>query len=127
MRTPWLSLCGLVAAGLVAGCNSLTGVEDVNVDQGSQEPGATNPNNTGNNAAGSEDAVQGPVVALNCAYSPANPGVTKGKDLPASKHWQGFAAGSTDSMPIDINSTDFYDCTGTKGVHAVVYELAKFF
>ncbi len=118
---------GIVAAGLVsAGCNVLTGVSDVSTENGSDEPGpgGTKP------PVVSEDAVQGPITALNCAFSPANPGVTKGKDFQpknAAIGWKGFLAGSTGMAPTDVHAIDFYDCVGGKGIHATVYELVKFF
>jgi hypothetical protein len=32
----------------------------------------------------------------------------------------------SDNMGV-VHATDMYDCNGTKGIHAIVYDLSKFF
>jgi hypothetical protein len=110
----------LALAAPMIGCNNLIGNDEIDTEG----EGA----NAGRQAT--PDDVQGGPLALNCAYAPdpASIGTAKDKYLSAAKNWQGWKAGTTDfSSPATINATDFYDCNGSKGVHAIVFEMAKFF
>lgn len=105
--------------GMQFGCNELVGGSDVSVD----DANATGTPSTGADADGAHSAL--PTATLNCAYTPADPGVTDAKQLPSTLKWQGYAPGSDDV--VTVNASDFFDCNGSKGVDVVVFEMAKFF
>lgn len=55
-----------------------------------------------------------------CAY-PAGPyGVNFGQVLPPTLTWQGYAPNATSVTTLKI--TDLYDCDGTKGINAIVFD-----
>ena len=95
------------------GCNLVTGVDGVEFD----EPAVS---------AGDPSLGPGPKHLMNCAYSPAAPGVDVGMQLPSSLAWQGYLAYEPLDAHTTLNVTDLYDCMGTKGVHAIVFEAAEF-
>jgi hypothetical protein len=114
------ALVGVLLAGLLStGCNTLiVGDEDIALDGAAVQ--------TGNKAIpGSPDNVAGPMLAVNCAYTPTTVGVAEKQQLPATLKYDGFVMGS-DNMGV-VHATDMYDCNGTKGIHAIVYDLSKFF
>lgn len=45
-----------------------------------------------------------------------------GKTVRADLSWKGFAAGST--TPSTIASMDLYDCDGSKGINAIVFDVS---
>ncbi len=99
------------------GCNVLTGGDDVVLVGGGDEPAV-------GNGGGVVPAAPGPEALMSCAYSPSNPGVALNMQIPASKQWDGYRPFSH-----EIGTgygTEHYDCTGNKGVHAIVFETSQF-
>ncbi len=110
------SLTYLVGAFALLGCNVLTGGNDVLVT-GEGDPAI-------GNGSGAVPAPPGPGVLMSCAYSPTSPGVALNKQVPTSKQWDGYRPFSH-----EIGTgygTEHYDCTGNKGVHAIVFETSQF-
>ena len=59
-----------------------------------------------------------------CEY-PAGPyGVAQGQIVPPNLTWQGFAPGSSTASTISIQ--DFFDCDGSRGIHAVLFDTSQF-
>lgn len=59
-----------------------------------------------------------------CEY-PAGPyGVAQGQIVPPNLTWQGFAPGSSAAQTISI--LDFFDCDGSRGIHAVLFDTSQF-
>lgn len=54
-----------------------------------------------------------------CAYPDGPYGFAEGKTIPPTLTWDGLGAGGT---AITYKSTDFFDCDGTKGINAVVFD-----
>lgn len=106
----------LVLAG-VSGCNGLVGTDEVTVD--------ADPDANGGTQLGSDAPAVVPTSSLNCSFIPDEPGVGKGKQFPTTLSWKGYAAGALE--PGELHAAQLYDCDGSKGIHVVVYELAKFF
>ncbi len=103
------------------GCKILIGSGDIDTQGGDGSKAGR--------AATPDDVAGGP-IAFNCAYAPdpGSTGVAKGKFLPSGISWQGFKPGTVDfTNAITFNTTDVYDCNGSKGIHAVVFEVVKFF
>ncbi|MBM4377043.1 MAG: hypothetical protein FJ095_18325 [Deltaproteobacteria bacterium] len=105
----------------LVGCNTLVGTDEVAVDGGDDEGDA------GSEASGANGGLSAiaPTTPLNCSFQPTSPGVAENKELPLSLQWQGYAPGSDEVG--SVSAADFFDCNGSKGVHVVVYEMAKFF
>jgi hypothetical protein len=105
--TSWLSM----------GCNSVAGFSDVTFDG---EPIS--------DSGGGEVApdVPAPTTPLACSYAPdaGTLGVGETKFLPPTLSFNGYSPGS--EQPGPINATAFYDCTGNKEVHAIVFETSQF-
>jgi hypothetical protein len=109
----WLSLALSLSA---FGCNTLVGTDEVTVDAPAE--------GTTSGVTGGASAVV-PMTPLNCSYAPKEPGVGEGKQLPTTLTWKGYAPGSDEVG--EVRAADFFDCNGSKGIHVVVYEMAKFF
>lgn len=59
-----------------------------------------------------------------CEY-PAGPyGVAQGQVVPPNLTWQGFAPGSSTAETISI--VDFFDCDGSRGIHAVLFDTSQY-
>jgi hypothetical protein len=61
-------------------------------------------------------------VSISCTYPAAN-GVAQGQVVPPTG-WDGYAPGATEARRIDIS--EFYDCVGSKSVHAIMYDTSQF-
>ena len=106
-----------VTSWLTMGCNSVTGFSDVTFDG---EPIT--------DSGGGEAAPDVPVnsTPLACSYAPegGSIGVGEMKFLPPTLSFNGYAPGAQTTGP--INATAFFDCTGNKEVHAIVFETSQF-
>lgn len=51
-------------------------------------------------------------------------GVGPGQILPVSHSWQGFRPG--DPNPSVVNVAEFFDCDGSKGIDAVVWDVSQY-
>ena len=60
---------------------------------------------------------------IDCAYPPGT-GVAQGQVVPSSTGWEGYAPGS--DVPEHIDISQFYDCVGSKGVHAIFYDTSQY-
>jgi hypothetical protein len=59
-----------------------------------------------------------------CEY-PAGPyGVAQGQTVPPGLSWQGFAPGNASATTVTIE--EFFDCDGSKGIHAVLIDTSQF-
>jgi hypothetical protein len=61
-------------------------------------------------------------VSISCTY-PAASGVATGQVVPATG-WDGYAPGEAEARRIEIS--EFYDCVGSKSVHAIMYDTSQF-
>ncbi len=152
-RIPLLSLLVALAGGSVlTGCNALTGADSIELSDELGDDagggGATGGNGatagagqTGSGQAGSGQAGSGQAASgqagsgqtgsgastgagMDCMW-PAGPyGVGQGDTLPSGKSWQGYAAGSTQAGTVAL--ADFYDCDGSRGINAVLFDTSQF-
>jgi len=68
-----------------------------------------------------------PGPATTCAYPPPNAdgyGVAVGSIVPGDYSWIGYAPG--DDTPRRVTASEFHDCHGDKGVHAVLFDTAQY-
>lgn len=89
-----------------AACNQITGAGNLQVGDGG---------GTGQGGEGGKP----PVV---CDYPTENLGVKVGKVVP-KKTWQGFAEGTATDV-VTVALEDFYDCSGDKGVNAIILDTS---
>jgi len=54
-----------------------------------------------------------------CTYPDGPYGIHEGQTIPPTFTWNGLAPGGT---PQSYASTDFYDCDGSKGINAIVFD-----
>src|SRR5579859_2965823 len=66
------------------------------------------------------DAGSGETAAPHCAYPQGSYATATGSIAPPSLSWQCFAPGATD--PTTLSITDLFDCDGTAGIGAVVFD-----
>lgn len=52
------------------------------------------------------------------------PGVGPGQILPIGHSWQGFRPG--DETPSTVYAAEFFDCDGSKGIDAVVWDVSQY-
>lgn len=134
-------------------CNAITGADAIVLDGSDDDDGGSEGAGAGAAAAGSGGQTNGPVgpagvggaVAgsgagptssgvggtgtgepgpTECEY-PAGPyGVAQGQTVPPSLTWQGFAPGSSTAETISI--LDFFDCDGSRGIHAVLFDTSQY-
>jgi hypothetical protein len=112
-----------------AGAGDTTAVA---VGSGGQTSGPAGPTGSGGTVDGA-GAGAGPTSTgsgtgagdpTGCEY-PAGPyGVAQGQVVPPSLSWQGFAPGSTTAETISIQ--DFFDCDGSRGIHAVLFDTSQY-
>lgn len=101
-------------------------------DTGSHDSAATKPHaDSGSRDAGSHDSrspdagvpeTGADAATSKCTY-PAGPyGSKLGQVLDPTLQWQGYAPGA--SSPSTLKMTDLYDCDGSKGINALVFDTA---
>jgi hypothetical protein len=146
------SLLAIGGFGITA-CNSLTGANDVlinpnmgeddgeaNSDGSTGGPtsgsgGTTSSTGTGSTGAGSSgtgstgsgstgSGMGGDPGPTDCEYPGGPYGVAEGDTVPPTLSWEGYAPGA--SSPSTIAVTDFFDCDGTRGIHALYFDTSQF-
>jgi len=81
----------------------------------------SNTSSGGGNGHGGNGEGAGPLA---CEY-PAGPyGVGQGQTVPPNLTWQGYAPNSNSVSTIKIE--DFFDCDGTRGIDAVLFDTSQF-
>ncbi len=135
-------LAALAALSLaLLGCNSLTGVDRLTIDDGEGE-GAGSSTGSGQGGAPVTSGAGGTSVAssssggqgssssstsgasssssgaVSCQYPQGSTGVSMGKVVPQSFTWQGFKENS--QSPSAISIQDYFDCDGSKGQNALL-------
>jgi hypothetical protein len=127
---------GALACNMVTGADKLVLVDDDDSTSSSSGVSVTGPGagpavgaggmtSGAGGATASNGATSGAGASpTNCQY-PAGPyGVAQGQTLPPSLSWQGYAPGG--SQPVTVTVQDFFDCDGTRGIHAVLFDTAQF-
>jgi hypothetical protein len=138
-----LALLGAAACNTLTGADGLVVTEDDDEDVASSSPGngdgdapdgaavaagAGGAGDSGHPSAptgattGSGGAPAGPSAAsggpTQCQY-PAGPyGAAVGQVLPPTLSWQGFPENASQQATVSI--TDYFDCDGSKGIHALL-------
>ena len=75
----------------------------------------------GTSGSGGTGVGAGPTV---CEY-PAGPyGVAVGQTVPPTITWQGYAPGASSASTISIQ--DLFDCDGSKGIDALLFDTSQF-
>jgi hypothetical protein len=96
-------------------CTTLVGADEVSLD------GAPIV------AAGGDDH-SGPAPAplpLTCAYPEGvSFGVNVGDTLPVTLGWEGYVAGEQEPRRLDVS--ELYDCEGSKGIDAILFDTSQF-
>ncbi|MFP6686380.1 MAG: hypothetical protein VB934_16795 [Polyangiaceae bacterium] len=63
-------------------------------------------------------------TTLACPYpNTSQPGATEGATVPSHLAWQGFDIQS--SVPGNVPVTNFFDCDGSKGFHALIFDTSQ--
>jgi thiol-disulfide isomerase/thioredoxin len=123
----------LLAAGLLTGCNSLTGASSL-VEEGGggaesilRKAETTASASSGNAAAATGSTGEGTGsgststgVAPGCVYPKTGYGVMKGDTVRSGLTWQAYGAGAAQIETINIE--DFYDCNGSLGIDAILLD-----
>ncbi|HHH27494.1 MAG TPA: hypothetical protein ENK57_03965 [Polyangiaceae bacterium] len=152
----WMTLgAGASWALGASGCNAITGADAIVLDGADDDDAGdgAGADDTGAVAVGAGGQTSGPVGPAGvggagegvgagpastgvggtgtgapgpteCEY-PAGPyGVAQGQIVPPNLTWQGFAPGS--STPETISIQDFFDCDGSRGINAVLFDTSQF-
>lgn len=99
-----------LAFSMVAGCNSITGADGLEIAKG---------NAGGGGAGGGETTTTTPPVQ--CTYPTTGFSTQPGGVMP-NHSWQGFV---DDSMePAEVSMADYLDCDGSKGIHALLIDVS---
>ncbi len=138
----------LSAAALsAAGCNLITGADRVEIVAGSGGAGAsvtsgsTDGSGPSSDAAGTDAASSASTAtaaqtsansqaasssssAMACMYPPGPYGVAQGKIVPPTLKWQGYPEGGMAQGTLSIQ--DLYDCDGSKGINAIMFDTSQF-
>ncbi len=116
----WVGVMALVSAGvLVAGCSDGGGGNNNGNGNGGDNDAGTASGDDGG-ATADDAATQDEPAPPACEYPQGPYGLVKGRVLPPGLHWQGYLIGATDVTTVDIH--DLYDCDGTKGINAIVFD-----
>ncbi len=121
----------LVLFGDDAGGGGATGGNGATAGAGQTGSGQAGSGQAGSGQAASGQAGSGQTgsgastgAGMDCMW-PAGPyGVGQGDTLPSGKSWQGYAAGSTQAGTVAL--ADFYDCDGSRGINAVLFDTSQF-
>ena len=115
MVSRWWAVALAVGCMPALGCASLVGADEVSLD------GAPIV------SAGGDD-VSGPAPAplpITCAYPEGVPfGVREGDTLPVNLGWEGYVAGEQEPRHFDVS--ELYDCEGSKGIDAILFDTSQF-
>jgi thiol-disulfide isomerase/thioredoxin len=138
----WLTAAALLAAAAGA-CNAVTGADGLSLDEqalaadattsggdgtdATTTTGAGGAANTGTSTGTDTGTDTGTATGTGgapsaCVYPPAPFGKSQGKTVPSTLKWQGYAEGATE--PGTVSITDYYDCDGSKGIHAVLLDTS---
>jgi hypothetical protein len=117
----WMVLGAAALAGCSGGAATTVGGDlGAKTDSGVDSGRVTHSRDGSADAHVSADA-GGPVKA-ECTY-PAGPyGTNVGEVLDPTLVWQAYAPGAT--MPSTLKISDLYDCDGTKGINAIVFDTS---
>lgn len=101
----------LLGSALLAGCVEGVG-SDVTEDEVWVPPESTTP----------------VIPHMSCAYPPPETfGHLIGETIPGNISWTGYGPGAVDSSDVtEVSITEFYDCDGSKGIDAVMFETVGF-
>jgi hypothetical protein len=82
------------------------------------------------NASSSNQAVASSSVASSsssggdCVYPSGPYGVSDGKVIPPTLKWQGYLAGG--EVQGTLTSKELFDCDGSKGINAILFDTSQF-
>src|SRR5690242_17579533 len=111
----WTALA-LGAVPAVTGCNSLTRIGDLKVEETAGGGGSGGSSGNGSGSAASSSS-SGPTL---CPYPMGQWTKAVGGTLPQSLNWQGLVDGSDVQTAIKIE--DYLDCDGTHGINAILID-----
>ncbi len=122
----------VLGSALSMGCNSLTGLEEYAleaVDDPLTEGDATSDGSDGTTDGSSIGIGDKPMPSvLNCGWPESmDVGKAPGQTLPTGMFWEGYRAGmDPNGPPTTVDIAEFFDCDGSKGVDAVVFDTSQF-
>lgn len=117
----WTALVGSLVPALT-GCNSLTGVGDLNVAQSGSAGGEGGSGGAWNgNGNGNASSSSGPQPKL-CTYPTGQWDHKVGGTVAQTLNWQGMVENS-DAMTT-IKAEDYLDCDGSKGINALLIDTS---
>lgn len=102
-----LLACALTLAMFVFGCSS-------SAPNFEGSPSTSDAGGTGGDSATKPSSCQ--------SWPSGSIGTTLGKTVSADLSWKGFLAQSTTAAT--ISSTDLYDCDGSKGINAIIFDVS---
>jgi hypothetical protein len=137
---PWAALAALI------GCNLVTGADAIQFDEGggaagpsaatsasattsTQSAGGATAADTGVTATSTIAAASTTVAASSstgsaCVYPSGPYGVNKGATVPPTVTWKGYPAGGLAQGT--LSTKELFDCDGTKGITAIVFDTSQF-
>ncbi len=81
--------------------------------------GCSSPNTPGTGSAGVVEPAPAAKAVSVCTYPEAPYGKAVGQTIPPTLTWSGYGPGG---QPMTYKSTDFFDCDGSKGINAIVFD-----
>ena len=116
----WTALA-LGAVPAITGCNSLTRIGDLKVENETAGGGGNGSASSGNGAGGGAAASSSSGATL-CPYPMGQWTKAIGGTLPQSMNWQGMVENSDVQTTIKIE--DYLDCDGTHGINAILIDTS---
>lgn len=116
----WILPALALAAG-ATGCSNFTGADGLEVEG---EDEVVVGDDDGGPVTGSGASNPAPTQPLTCAYAPPPYGVTEGAIVPVTQSWEGYVAG--EDAPRTFNVAELYDCEGSKGYHAIIFDTSQY-
>lgn len=139
-----------LALGALAACNSVTGASGIEfVDGAGGQTGSSTTNgattvaattaaSTGGGASAATGASAGATASTGatavasssstgsaCVYPDGPYGVSTGKVIPPTLNWKdGYPAGAFDQGT--LSSQELFDCDGSKGINAILFDTSQF-
>ena len=119
-----LAMAALITSSCaLLGCNNLTGLDAIEVETIDDAAPVTGGNVSGPVGLPGEGDQPAPKL-LNCEYPAGNPGVDVSQTVPREHQWTGWAPGA--SAPDTVYITEFFDCDGSKGIDAVIFDTSQY-
>jgi hypothetical protein len=110
------------------GANATTGTTTASATSAASGTGqtaaSTGATTTTGGGASSSSVVASSSTGPACLYPDGPYGVSLGKVIPKNLKWQGYLAGG--EAQGTLTTEELFDCDGTKGIHAILFDTSQF-